>query len=126
MEQNEDLSSLTNYEEKSVKPLVDGADKPASDPLFSSFQPSVQQFSYTQPAQSSFTATATATSPTPLFSDRTEKASDTFSQSAERPMVFALRSEPGAYVYEFSDRLELYRYSPFSGMVLCDTKMKNR
>lgn len=133
MSQSEDLSTLTNYDEKSVKPISDIAETNTvqQSSLYPS-EPAAQPFSYTQPAAQPVTPSyaPTMTASPSLFGERAEKAQaapqSSFSQTAERPMVFALRSEPGAYVYEYSDRLELYRYSPFSGVMLCDKKFKKR
>ncbi len=44
-------------------------------------------------------------------------------QRSEAPMVFALRSDPTLFVYEFSDRLEYYRNTP-TGMMLCNVEYK--
>ena len=46
-------------------------------------------------------------------------------QQAEAPRVFALRSDPTLYVYEYSDRLEYYRNTP-GGMLLCNIENKRR
>ncbi len=43
----------------------------------------------------------------------------------ERPMVFALRSDSSLFVYEYSDRLEIYRNTG-AGMKLCNVDYKNR
>ncbi len=134
MSQDDDLSALTNYDEKSVKPIGDIAEsKPVQqESFYSSVQPSAQPFSYTQPVQAPSPAPSYTSAPSsaPLYGGANAQAASPASgfsaQSAERPMVFALRSDPGAYVYEYSDRLELYRYSPFGGMMLCDKKFKKR
>ncbi|MCH5351388.1 MAG: hypothetical protein J1F39_05435 [Clostridiales bacterium] len=125
--QGEDLSSLTNYDERSVKPIEGATESKPQDPLFSSFTPSSQQYSYSsQGAQSAPSYAPPATSPTPLFSGRTDAAKPYYEQSGETPMVFALRSEPGSYVYEYADRLEIYKHSLISGMTLEKTILKRR
>ena len=43
--------------------------------------------------------------------------------TSEAPMVFALRSDPSLYVYEYSDKLEYYRHTP-TGMMLCNIEYK--
>ena len=45
------------------------------------------------------------------------------SNTAEAPKVFALRSDPTLYVYEYFDRLEYYRNTP-NGMMLCNVEYK--
>lgn len=131
MGQSEDLSSLTGYDERSVKP-IEGVETRPIDPTFSSFKPSDQQYSYSQSAAApTYTSPAAApayaspaTSPTPLFSGETVRSY--YEQTGEKPMVFALKSEPGSYVYEYSDRLEIYRHSLYSGMKLEKTILKRR
>ena len=43
----------------------------------------------------------------------------------ERPMVFSIERDPNGYIYEYSDRLEYYRYTG-AGMVLINSVKKNR
>ena len=132
MSQGEDLSSLTNYDERTVKPIEGTTElKPlGGEQSFSSFRPSAQQFSYSEQPQPSQPFTSSATSPSPLFGERAEKpyeASQSYSaKPSDPPMVFALRADPGVYVYEYADRLEYYRHSHINGMLLINTKYKNR
>lgn len=48
-----------------------------------------------------------------------------FFATGEKPMVFALRSDPTLFVYEFADRLEFYR-NTHGGMLLCNVEYKRR
>ncbi len=69
-----------------------------------------------------------AGSPQPPFGQPAQQqdvksAFDDTARSAERPMVFVLRSDKDMYVYEFSDRLEYYRRTEI-GMVHCATKFR--
>lgn len=41
----------------------------------------------------------------------------------ERPMVFSIERDPNGYIYEYSDRLEYYRYTG-AGMVLINSVKK--
>lgn len=43
--------------------------------------------------------------------------------SGERPMVFSIERDPNGYIYEYSDRLEYYRYTG-AGMVLINSVKK--
>ncbi|MCH5158878.1 MAG: hypothetical protein J1F33_06750 [Clostridiales bacterium] len=130
MGQSEDLSSLTGYDERSVKPIESVETRPI-DQTFSSFKPSDRQYSYSQDgaaqpyAPQAAPAYSPATSPTPLYGGQ-DAARPYYEQSGETPMVFALRSEPGSYVYEYADRLEIYRHSLYSGMKLEKTILKKR
>lgn len=56
---------------------------------------------------------------------RSNNTSQPVTPVGERPMVFALRSDSSLFVYEYSDRLEIYRNTG-AGMKLCNVDYKNR
>ena len=72
------------------------------------------------PSQSLFSSAAQNASGERMggYGDRQSAA-----RQAEAPMVFALRSDPTLYVYEYSDRLEYYRKTP-NGMMMCNVEYK--
>lgn len=59
------------------------------------------------------------------YAPQSAPAYDRSMAEPERPMVFALREHPDMYVYEYSDRFEYYRRTPY-GMERCNTEYRNR
>ncbi len=125
--ENTDYADNTKYDEKYIMPTdavtpdfgtssVYAA--PAQEPgQTQSFRDPMSEPDGRQPSRPSFYA-----------SPRTEQANNGYgaqqpSSRAEAPMVFALRSDPTLFVYEFSDRLEYYRNTP-TGMMLCNVEYK--
>lgn len=114
LSKNSDYADNTKYDEKYVMPTKGGASAFGTSSVYSApaEQPG-QTRMFGDPMTDAVRGPSLYANSVPTNGTGT----------AEAPRVFALRSDPTLYVYEYSDRLEYYRNTP-TGMMLCNVEYK--